>query len=154
MSDQHTPNRDNLKTRRSVLLERIDPMWDANPVWRSVDFGYGWDGLLNDALDMLEGQSFTIVQLKEKFGTGRFYISHSHDEACNHKEPDPTKKCMWYHPSCKVERAVSWWEKGTEYLCESCGFYSSVSGGGGGWITNKCDQCYETEKNTRRKIQE
>jgi hypothetical protein len=123
---------------REELKARLDPLWAENPVWREISFGPGWDALLMDALDEMSGQDFSVVQLKEKFGTGRFYVNHEHGEKCGFT--DTENKCSWYHPRCSVEAAITFFERGTQYLCEECGSYS-IPRTENGWWRNECDSC-------------
>lgn len=134
---------------RDKLLERLEPLWDEAPVWRSIAFSYGWDELLWDCLNDLEGQNFTVMQLKEKLGTGRWYYTHSHDDVCEYKEPKPDHKCIWYHPKCEVERVVSRFEQGTSFLCEECGSYSQPFSDHG-WWRNMCSICMKDMEERRK----
>lgn len=60
-----------------------------------------------------------VEQVKEKFGTLRYYTSGFSDE---------------------IESFISKMENETYYTCEGCGNYSTVKNDGG-WLSNQCDFC-------------
>jgi len=60
------------------------------------------------------------IQVKEKYGTLRFYLSHETD---------------------KMERLISEAESKTSTTCESCGSEGEVRNDG--WVATRCDECYE-----------
>lgn len=80
-------------------------------------FALGWDGEIN--------------QVKEKFGTLRFYIGAASDEVRN-----------------RVSRA----EMESDTTCEECGAPGEIRGGG--WIKTLCLTCHENWSEIKRKRDE
>ena len=62
------------------LLERLRPRWNT-PFPVCLDINQGWVPLVNDLVDDLEkiDPNFNVSQVKEKFGTLRFYAGCSSD---------------------------------------------------------------------------
>lgn len=93
--------------------------------------GDGWFGLLWELSQVLEdvnnnlpkSEKFFAIQVKEKFGSLRFYISR--------------------YPIGKsgeiVERAIQQAEERSEVECESCGAAASI--GGKYWASCLCKKC-------------
>lgn len=100
--------------------------------------GDGWYGIIREAAEKLEpliaaykleyeGDSAPRAsQVKEKFGTMRFYLSHGTDEM--HKI---------------VEEA----EQKSEEICEECGKSGSLRRDG--WWITACDDCHKERRNVR-----
>ena len=84
--------------------------------------GDGWipiiDRLATDLIAM--GWDRDLHQVKEKFGTLRFYIGHSNDE---------------------MEKRIDVAEDESAKTCEECGAYGTLKGTG--WVVTLCDPCYE-----------
>ena len=90
-----------------------------------IPIGPGWHAILTNLFDelaqLLEAapRPFHIVQIKEKFGTLRVYLSHPTDAA-----------------NAAIDRA-SRLSAGT---CEFCGAPSTIRNRDG-WFTTQCDPC-------------
>ena len=97
----------------------------------SFGVGPGWNKLLiklfND-IDKLQPADFSIQQIKEKFGSLRFYFSSSskHDE---------------------ISELVRKAEKKSAKTCEDCG--APGKSRGESWVRTICDMC-EVEKKLER----
>jgi len=96
--------------------------------------GDGWFQLLWDLSEDVEEcldrdpiEDFEVVQVKEKFGTLRYYVSHGRDDiyAC-------------------IRRA----EARSAKTCEECGEPGKTRPGG--WILTLCDRCHEEREEERR----
>lgn len=87
--------------------------------------GRGWMDILYDLLFALEHlptngrRSFEVVQVKEKFGELRVYLSKGHAEA-----------------SSMIDQATAL----SRATCEGCGCASKVRSHGG-WFTTMCNAC-------------
>lgn len=107
--------------------------WSETPVWRSIDCGYGWYGLINKLnQDLLEIDSeYRVSQVKEKFGGLRYYTENTSKEMNN-----------------RIYEA----ERQSLQTCENCGSRESVMTKSDnepyGWIRSLCDDCrkYFVEK--------
>lgn len=103
--------------------------------------GDGWHGIIREAAEKLEplieaykkefpGEDWPRAsQIKEKFGTLRFYLSHGTDE---------------------MFKIVSEAEDKSAEVCESCGEKGKLRRGG--WLMTMCDGCYG-RKNERDESQ-
>lgn len=95
-----------------------------------IETGDGWEPSIRKAAEKLEplfiiaketdpkgyeAGYYRTVQLKEKFGTGRWYLSGGTDE---------------------MQDIVSNWENETEHICETCGKLGSLRGRG--WYYTAC----------------
>jgi hypothetical protein len=96
----------------------------------------GWFDLIKKTSEKLEllnnsGVGFTVVadQVKEKFGTLRFYYHLKYDEG---EFPD---REIW---SQIAEDCVSTAESRSAYLCEVCGKYGTLVGTG--WVSTLCKE--------------
>jgi alkylation response protein AidB-like acyl-CoA dehydrogenase len=97
--------------------------------------GDGWEPLIREAAQKIEALmdkipkeeleqaladgAFQAMQIKEKFGTMRFYLSSATDE-------------MW-----KVAEEA---ERKSQAVCEECGVAGSLRNGG--WLKTLCDSCH------------
>ena len=97
------------------------------------EFGYGWDTLIENlvaAIDreierdpsLAEGDSpFRILQMKEKFGSLRFYHSGGNE---------------------RIYGLVDMTEKLSGSVCEICGSLGTACGRvGGSWVKTLCEDC-------------
>ena len=89
--------------------------------------GDGWEILIRKLSEKIEGYNrvhldspVVAVQVKEKFGTLRFYVSNNPEEVCN-----------W------IDEA----ETESEVVCEQCGKLGKLRGEG--WLYTMCDECWE-----------
>lgn len=99
--------------------------------------GSGWFNLIHDLSQKLEAiaalqpddeNRLKATQVKEKFGTLRFYTNYSSPE---------------------IDSAIREAEKLSAIICEQCGEPGSVRRDG--WIVTKCDKCYEEYQKERNK---
>ena len=119
---------------REKLLGRIEPGWGK---WISCQSG--WDYILQEIEEQLEylDPDYKIHQVKEKFGTLRFYYAIRGDEVVH-----------------KIARnIVRQAEYESEYTCETCGASSrryipnevpsdsSVKLRTNGWYKTLCNKC-------------
>lgn len=97
--------------------------------------GDGWYGLIREAAEKLEPLIVAIreqapdesyfpraSQVKEKFGTLRFYMSSSTDE---------------------MEKIIDEAERKSAETCETCGSTGELRKGG--WLVTLCDKCHNKE---------
>lgn len=104
----------------------------GTPAW---EFGYGWDSLIRSLSAAIDGEierhpeltqgdiPFSIVQMKEKFGTLRIY----HDGG---NKP--------------IQGMIAMTESLSSSICEVCGEIGSLKRSGegkGGWYKTMCDDC-------------
>lgn len=101
------------------ILDRIPAQWGK---WLPDP---GWDELLLtlDAKLAALDPDYQILQAKEKFGTLRYYTSHSDD---------------WDGDSDAFEQLISEAEDLSGYTCEMCG--KPGTSRLGGWIKTLCDE--------------
>lgn len=104
--------------------------WADRPVWRSVDTGPGWYEIILDCDRKLREikPDYRVSQVKEKFGTLRFY-----------PETYPTDEAERERFIAVIREA----EVKTETTCEQCGGDGTYRTGG--WIRTLCDGC-ETQR--------
>lgn len=81
------------------------------------------DNVVQQAKDELQDSGFEVIQVKEKFGTLRFYTN-------------------WSNP--KIEAYIREAEEKSSVTCEICGKEATLRTDG--WLTTLCDFCYN-EKN-------
>lgn len=92
--------------------------------------GDGWEPLIRELSEKLqaevdkmppeEKESFVVEQVKEKFGTLRYYVSHYTD---------------------KINDLIQEAEEKSAVTCENCGAPGKQYEGG--WILTQCDGCRE-----------
>jgi len=103
------------------------------------EFGYGWDTLVANLARMIDNEivrdpslleggsnSFRVLQMKEKFGTLRFYYEGGND---------------------RIRGLVDMTEQLSGTVCEVCGSLGTLcrSGkGAGGWYKTLCEDCAVT----------
>jgi hypothetical protein len=86
--------------------------------------GDGWEPLIRRLSEKLEPLGVVATQVKEKFGTLRFYFSApagAYEEAAQY-----------------VQEA----EAASAATCENCGAFGEL--GGQGWLTTQCESCRST----------
>lgn len=93
--------------------------------WNQV--GPGWKFLIDKVMQVLEkerseGAQIEIDQVKEKFGTLRFYVSGG---------------------SQKLSEIVDWAEEESCHMCENCGSREINVTTEGGWMKTLCKNCRE-----------
>lgn len=90
--------------------------------------GPGWHPLIKDALTKLEAldiPNLAVLQVKEKFGGLRIYLSSDNDE---------------------TEAIIRAAEQEASETCEGCGSKENVELRGGGWLRTLCVQCEENRR--------
>lgn len=92
------------------------------------EFNVGWYDITKQLIDDLIklGWNKKLLQAKEKFGTGRFYIAAATDE-------------VW--------RRIEVWEQQTAHTCELCGSQEEVFLRGDTWYQTLCDNCWNKKQN-------
>jgi hypothetical protein len=94
------------------------------------DVGNGWFDLLQQLLKHIKwmgpDENFRVVQVKEKFGSLRFYTSGATKE---------------------INAVIHFAEDLSYRICEDCGGKGKV--GGKGWISVLCDPCREADQRRR-----
>lgn len=107
---------------------------DNKQMYHSIAYGFecgdGWFNLILELSEKLEAiisslpedkrSNFKVSQVKEKFGTLRFYMFAETDE---------------------MSDLISEAEKKSGKICEKCGSESLVFSNGG-WIVNMCKNCF------------
>ena len=102
---------------------------------RGFEHGFGWYKLLDELCSQLTtisdkvGAVITADQVKEKFGTLRFYYSVDFPKDL----PDSDDWCKI------ISSLVSKAEMMSGYTCERCGERGKIRPGG--WIKTLCDKC-------------
>ena len=90
--------------------------------------GPGWYPLIKDALTKLEALGITdlaVLQVKEKFGGLRIYLSFDNDE---------------------TDAIIAAADQEARKTCEECGSKENVELRDGGWLRTLCNQCEEKRK--------
>jgi hypothetical protein len=82
--------------------------------------GPGWHDIVSPLIDLCEKEGIEIVQIKEKFGSLRFYTEGN---------------------SFVLDNAICVAEAVSETTCESCGQPGTIKGPG--WLKCVCDKCYK-----------
>jgi hypothetical protein len=98
-----------------------------------IECGDGWYKIIDEAcakLEALEDEEVVAAQIKEKFGSMRFYVNGGSDEAF------------------AIVREA---EDASERTCETCG--EPGQGRGTGWYYTACDAC-EEKIQSKRKLRE
>lgn len=116
----------------NLFADRRAPMQVTCMCWGFP--GDGWYGIIREAAEKLEplivaykkenpDQDFPRAsQVKEKFGTMRFYMTTETEE---------------------MDRIVSEVERKSAETCEGCGQKGELRKGG--WLVTLCDECYHKE---------
>jgi len=94
--------------------------------------GDGWFSLLDNLMTEIDNEALSVfvnvAQIKEKFGTLRFYVNFDKCEDVDYE---------------KVYKIIQNYEEVSETTCEVCGKPGTLRGGG--WLRTLCDDC-ETKK--------
>ena len=110
-------------TYPALYRQHALPMSETAMCW-NFETGDGWFDIINElsrkiiALDKQSGTTTEAVQVKEKFGTLRFYVDFGTDE---------------------VFEAIEEAERKSAVTCELCGKPGMLRRGG--WLKVKCDEC-------------
>lgn len=83
-----------------------------------IECGEGWKSLYEPLIDLCKQEGVEIAQIKEKFGTLRFYVASAPDH---------------------IYDAIDEAEKKSETMCEKCGDAGSIKTDG--WMRTLCAKC-------------
>jgi hypothetical protein len=123
-----------LKESHPVLFEYFnstdpDIRW---PIVSGITCGRGWFTLINELcsrIDLLDSErEIRVLQIKEKFGGLRFYVSKSIPE---------------------IDSLISEYEHKSYNICEFCGSSNDLKRSKG-WIKVACRECRENNSFLRR----
>jgi hypothetical protein len=145
MGDGLTMNKehdDYLVTTYPILFQERNASIMQTPMGFGFECGDGWFKLLDDASRQLEflnnlskehnlGYEVVAAQVKEKFGTLRFYLDFNETEEAK-KEDGST----WYDIVHSIIRAT---ENRSEVTCEDCGKRGQTKSHGG-WYATLCEE--------------
>jgi len=112
---------------RKYSILRPDPSLKTNLMAFGFMCGPGWYPLIHELLDKIQaivdeqGIDIEVVEIKEKYGGLRVYLSSYTD---------------------KIEALVEEYEHRAETVCEHCGDPGSLRYIGG-WYQTLCDECVE-----------
>lgn len=107
-------------TWKDDLLDRYTPT-----IWPQIACGEGWRPLVEELYDEVDKYPcVTVAQVKEKYASLRFYISH--DWECKDEHEDLRKK-------------IDLVERKSHSICELCGAPGTCRGTN--WIRTLCDEC-------------
>lgn len=114
-----------------LFANRNGDMRTTCMVW-GFEHGDGWEKIIRECAEQLTylskvtGAKFTASQVKEKFGTLRFYFDM--------EIPDGAEQA----PIWDIAHAVVGQAEGkSAYTCETCGEYGRMRGNG--WLYTACD---------------
>jgi hypothetical protein len=109
-----------------VTLEEVLAEFKIKPesVACGADCGDGWAPLIRDLIhDLIAlGWDRDLAQIKEKFGSLRFYIGSASPE---------------------IHERISQAEDASHKICEDCGLGGTTKPWRGGWLRTLCQQCGE-----------
>lgn len=110
-----------------------------------IETGSGWYNLIEDACHSIKETvdlvnhihpeiqfSVTAAQIKEKFGTLRFYIDYNGNET--------EKDIKWVYT--QIDNAIRFAEIKSAYICDNCGGWMKYDRGEG-WHWPRCESCSE-----------
>lgn len=86
-----------------------------------ISCGKGWQHLYTPLIEQCEREGIEILQVKEKFGGLRFYVSVVPDGSTIYENID----------AAEIESLAT---------CEVCGEPGELSGGDGRWVRTLCDK--------------
>lgn len=99
------------------------------PVCGPIAVGDGWRSLVEAGYTVVSRQScLRVAQVKEKFGTLRFYVDHDYE----------CEDCSVMDEWRIVEQVL---ELSSNKTCEVCGRYGRSRSGG--WVKTLCDEHHE-----------
>ena len=136
-------------TKYPILFEqRSAPMSETCMCW-GFEIGPGWFDILNELCEQYQaimdvtGIKINFQQIKEKYGSARFYISY---DCSNHKLANDEQCSTWGDIIHQLESAA---EDKTDHICEECGVYYEKKANEGGWIYGTCEKCSEIRNKKR-----
>ena len=111
-----------------------DPTLQNNLMAFGWECGKGWFPMLTELSDKLDAifrekylesmESFEVLQVKEKFGTLRFYVSSAPDE---------------------IYELIDEYEKKSGTICETCGKTGTLKESHG-WFMTVCEECFNEKR--------
>jgi hypothetical protein len=114
-----------------IFRQHTLPMSETCMCW-GVDCSDGWEWLIRNLCSQLQWDidnngypQLEASQIKEKFGTLRFYADHSNE---------------------KQQAMISFAESLSAGICETCGTTKNVKTNGKGWVRTLCENCRKEEK--------
>jgi hypothetical protein len=129
-----------MKDWRDVLVERYSSMYGdrkANPKHASMSYpsvGDGWREILEELSNEISRidrhKLVRVDQVKEKFGTLRFYFHVKQDDEIDHR-------ALFNQIFAIVSEA----EERSRGVCEKCGAPGALYGNDTGWLKVLCDDC-------------
>ena len=128
-----------------LFADRNKPMTQTCMCW-GFNIGEGWNQILFDLcikLDFIRKQTGILTvfdQIKEKFGSGRFYY-HITAGDCKLEEGIRNIWCDF------IEDAVNKAERESDHTCAACGeqyFHDKITIGG--WVYDLCKDCLLNSK--------
>lgn len=124
-----------------IFKQKDSPMNQTCMYW-GLECGNGWYDLIDRLCFQLQFNTehnnypqVEATQVKEKFGTLRFYYQTNASEEDKYSE----RNCRY------IEGLISFAEFYSEFICENCGSMENVSQTKG-WITTLCENCMKKEK--------
>lgn len=116
-----------LQKKKINLFNNDNMPFYAFEAW-GISCGDGWNQLLDDLCEKIEAEldklpeledNFRILQIKEKFGGLRFYVSGATEE---------------------IQKIIDLYEELSYNICEMCGKEGKLRKIGG-WIYTLCNKC-------------
>jgi len=111
-----------------------DPTLQNNLMAFGWECGKGWFPMLTELSDKLDAmfrekypeymENFEVLQVKEKFGTLRFYVSSAPDE---------------------IYELIDEYEKKSGTICETCGKPGTLKESRG-WLITICEECFNEKR--------
>jgi hypothetical protein len=129
----------NLYTKFPNVFSRHEDLNKDNESYYRLDIsiGDGWYKILYNLAEKLEplsnNNTFWFAQIKEKFGSARFYIRRDPDSEFDFTE---------------VNKYISDAEDETYHICEYCGELGKIRSLA--WVKTLCDKCFKDHKKPRR----
>lgn len=129
MNAEHTSHL--LESYPKLYVQYDRPLTETAMCW-GFECGDGWYKIIDDLSRQLEWLNDTgairveAIQVKEKYGTLRFYTS--------------IIRCDDDFPADMVWALTDYAEASSAYVCEECGEMGKTRDGS--WIRTLCDDCY------------
>lgn len=111
-----------------TVIINPDPALQNNLMSFGWECDKGWYPIIQELIDRLNNlksssrlEDIYVLQIKEKFGTLRFYVSGGNDDS---------------------DSLITYYEGLSEHVCEKCGeFYTSRLRVKNHWYKTLCDKC-------------
>lgn len=136
-----------IKEQRELLEQKLAQFTPTSVYGHfGLETNYGWDQLLIDTLDKvkvvldkhwLKLTNFQIAQIKEKFGTLRFYWSVAIDEEISMVD----RECIYN----ELDKIISLAEKQSGKICEKCSKPGKECNPRS-WLFTLCKECEQKVK--------